>query len=106
MKYSENHPIYIATGKLVSALEKLEASAQRIEFYEENNDKALPQEQEEELRYYIKENAALRQEQERLNESLLSLRKQYKDLQNVASTISGRLDDSIEHLTEILENNA
>jgi uncharacterized coiled-coil DUF342 family protein len=84
-----------ATQRLVSALEKLERNLQYVE---------LAPPQDEQLTFFANENASLKQERHNLDTAISQLKGQYKDLHQVASTIYGKLDDSIKRLTEIIES--
>jgi len=59
--------------------------------------------QEQQMVYFERENAALKQERENLNAAIAQLQYQYNDLHKVASTIYGKLDDSIRRLSHIIE---
>lgn len=99
MSHPSDHPLYIATRRLVSALERLERNLQHVTVGQERD-----VQQHQHIQYYERENAALRAEQESLQGSLVDLQQQYEELQGVATTIYGKLDDSIRRLTQILEN--
>jgi predicted nuclease with TOPRIM domain len=96
---SNERPLITAKKRLVSALERLERNLQHITVEQERD--AL---QHQHIQYYERENSALRDEQENLSQSITQLRQQYDELQGVATTIYGKLDDSIKRLTQILEN--
>lgn len=55
------------------------------------------------LQNYQRENAVLLEEQASLQKTVANLQQQYKELQDVASGISKKLDNSIGRLSEILE---
>jgi len=59
--------------------------------------------QEQQMVYFERENASLKQERENLNAAIAQLQYQYNDLHKVASTIYGKLDDSIRRLSLIIE---
>ena len=56
------------------------------------------------LALFERENEGLRQERENLNSAISMLQNQYSELHQVASTIYGKLDDSIQRLTHIIEH--
>lgn len=98
MKEPDAHPLYAATRRLVRALDRLENSLQQA------LQPALMEGGEpDQVAYFERENAALRQERESLNAAIAQLQHQYNDLHHVASTIYGKLDDSIRRLTQIIE---
>lgn len=92
------HPLYVATRRLVSALDRLENNLKHITV-------ALDRDihQEHAMVAFERENAALKQERENLNASIAQLQYQYNDLHKVASGIYGKLDDSIRRLSKIIE---
>lgn len=98
MTDTPSHPLYVATRRLVKALDRLE-----------NNLKSIKQEpysdEEQELKVlaFERENSNLKQERENLNNSIAQLQSQYNDLHKMAATIHYKLDDSIRRLTEIIE---
>lgn len=93
------HPIFIATKRLVTALDRLEDS-----LLEKMTVPSRDPEQDEQLALFEQENETLRQERENLNSAIATLESQYGDLHKAASTIYGKLDDSIKRLTQIIEN--
>ncbi len=98
MTNSANNPLYHATNKLISALERLERNMQHISV---SKDRDIQQHQL--LQNYQRENAVLLEEQANLQKTVANLQQQYKELQDVASGISKKLDNSIGRLSEILE---
>lgn len=92
------HPLYVATRRLVSALDRLENNLKHITV-------ALDRDthHEHKLLSFERENAALKQERENLNASIAQLQFQYNDLHKVASAIHGKLDDSIRRISKIIE---
>ena len=98
MSDTPQHPLYVATRRLVNALDRLESNLQRITVAQ---DRDVHQEQQ--MVYFERENAALKQERENLNNAIAQLQYQYNDLHTIASTIYGKLDDSIKRLTQIIE---
>jgi uncharacterized protein YlxW (UPF0749 family) len=87
------HPLYVATRRLVGALDRLENNLKH----------ALVASEDDKLSYFEQENASLKQERENLNNAIAQLQYQYNDLHKVASAIYGKLDDSIRRLSEIIE---
>lgn len=98
MTYSVNHPLYRATARLISALERLESNLQHITVSKERDIQ-----QHQHLQQYQRENTELQEEQKKLQETIVDLQQQYEELQGVAATIYSKLDNSIEHITKILE---
>jgi hypothetical protein len=98
MSNSSQQRLYNATNRLVAALERLELGLQQVTVGRERD-----VQQHQHLLSYQRENEALLQEQERMQTTILNLQQQYEELQGVASTIYGKLDTSIERLTQILE---
>lgn len=98
MPRPEEHPVYLATCRLAKALERLERGLQplTVEYERDARDH-------QHLQHYARENAELKAGQEQLASSLSELQGQYEELQAVATTIYGKLDDSIRRLTQILE---
>jgi len=88
------HPLDNATKRLVEALNRLENSLETL----------TPREEAGQAELFAHENNALRHERENLNSAISQLQFQYNDLHDVASTIYGKLDDSIRRLTQIIEN--
>lgn len=99
MSQQQTHPLYVATRRLVGAMDRLENNLRYVTL-------AGQQEEghEEQIQYFERENATLRQERENLNAAIAQLQRQYNDLHHVASTIYSKLDDSIRRLTEIIES--
>ena len=96
---STQRSLYAATQRLVIALDRLERNLQYVEKPEPRN---MPDDRQ--LGFFQNENESLRQERENLNTAITQLQDQYTDLHQVASTIYGKLDDSIKRLTQIIEN--
>jgi cell division protein FtsB len=98
MTYSPDERIYYATSRLLSALERIELNLHNLTV---GHDRDMQQNQH--LQQYQRENSELRAEQEKLNATIATLEAQYQELQGVASKIYGKLDNSIDHLSRILE---
>ena len=91
------HPLFVATRRLVNALDRLEGNLKYVRAPEDkgmNDDRVV---------FFERENTALKEERESLNQSIADLQLQYSDLHRVAATIYGKLDDSIKKLTQIIE---
>lgn len=97
---SPQHPLYTATKRLVGALERLESSLERVAI-EPPSVQAQQQ-----LAFFARENESLRAEREHLTNSVNLLQGQYNDLQQVATTLHAKLDDSIKRLSQLLEADA
>jgi cell division protein FtsB len=99
MAETQGHPLYVATRRLVAALDRLENNLKNVTH-------ALSRDvhQEQQMVFFERENAALKQERESLNAAIAQLQYQYNDLHKVASTIYGKLDDSIRRLSQIIED--
>jgi len=93
------HPLFLATKRLVDALNRLEGNLEQA-FVESDRD----EKQEKQLVFFERENEELREERENLNGAISQLKHQYNDLHKVASAIYGKLDDAIKRLTQIIEN--
>jgi hypothetical protein len=98
MTNTHQHPLYVATRRLVNALDRLESNLQHITVAQDRN-----VHQEQQLIVFERENAALLLERESLNGAIAELQHQYNDLHKTASIIHGKLDDSIKRLTQIIE---
>jgi len=98
MTEAPNHPLYVATRRLVNALDKLENNLKSLT---QVRDKAVQRQKQ--IVSFEKENAALRKERENLNAAIAQLQYQYNDLHKVAATIYSKLDDSVRRLTQIIE---
>lgn len=98
MTDSSNQHLNHATNRLISALERLESNLQQVTVGRERNIQ-----QHQHLLHYQRENAGLLEEQKNLQSTISQLQRQYEELQTVATTIYGKLDTSIERLTQILE---
>lgn len=95
----QSHPLYDATRRVVSSLDRLEGNLKHLS-------RAMNQghdQQEQKISEYAEENAILHQERENLNASIAKLQNQYNDLHRVASGIYERLDDSIQKISQIIE---
>lgn len=93
------HPLYVATRRLVDALNRLEQNLGKVKAEREKGNG-----QAEKLEAALSETAALKQEREVLSATALQLQGQYDDLHQVAGAIYTKLDDSIKRLTQIIEN--
>jgi hypothetical protein len=98
MSNSSQQRLYNATNRLVAALERLELGLQQVTVGRERD-----VQQHQHLLSYQRENEALLEEQEKMQTTIMNLQQQYEELQGVASTIYGKLDTSIERLTQILD---
>ena len=98
MTDTPTHPLYVATRRLVKALDRLEGNLKQIAVQHDGGE-----DQQEKIIYFEHENHALKQEREKLNSSIAHLQRQYNEVHRVASTIYGKLDDSIKRLTQIIE---
>ena len=96
---SSQKPLYAATDRLASALERLERNLQHS-----MNAAAADPQMAVQLDAFSQENQALREERANLDGAIVQLQDQYNDLHQVASTIYNKLDDSIRRLTQIMEN--
>lgn len=99
MSENAQHPLFVATRKLVGALDRLERNLQQMSVAKDRD--ALQQQQ---LMLFSRENEALKQEREHLNQSIMSLTSQYEDLQQVATSIHSKLDDSVKRINQIIES--
>jgi len=98
MADSTEHPLILATRRLMGALDRLEKNLQQVSV---TRDREVQNEQK--LSLFIRENETLRHDREKLNQAFSQLTHQYQDLQQVAKTIHGKLDDSARRITQILE---
>jgi len=98
MADSNEHPLILATRRLMSALDRLEKNLQQVSV---TRDREVQNEQK--LSVFIRENETLHHERENLALAFSKLSHQYQDLQQVAKTIHGKLDDSARRITQILE---
>jgi FtsZ-binding cell division protein ZapB len=98
MTETPSHPLYVATRRLVKALDRLEGNLKSLSTEPLNNG-----ELDQKVIHFEQENHALKQERENLNHSIAQLQRQYNDLQKVANSIYGKLDDSIQRLSQIIE---
>ena len=92
------HPLISATRRLMTALDRLERNLQQVSVMKDREVQS-----EHKLGLFMRENESLRQEREKLNSAFSNLTHQYEDLQKVAKTIHGKLDDSARRITQILE---
>lgn len=90
-----------ASDRLYNAVERLEAS---LKYVTVAHDRDVHQH--EQLQAIERENNTLREDRESLAASLKQLQQQYDDLQRVASSIYGKLDNAIERITKVVDNNA
>ena len=90
-------PIFAATERLAAALDRLERNLQQVAVAQ-----ARELQQHEQLVAFERENVQLQQERDNLNHAIGQLKGQYTDLHRVATTIHGKLDDSIKRLTKIV----
>ncbi|MDX2072791.1 MAG: hypothetical protein SFX19_00315 [Alphaproteobacteria bacterium] len=98
MTATTEHPLILATRRLMGALDHLERNLQQVTV---THDREVMTEQK--LSLFIRENESLKTERENLNKAFSQLTGQYQDLQHVAKTIHGKLDDSARRITQILE---
>lgn len=98
MADSNEHPLIMATRRLMSALDRLEKNLQQVSV---TRDREVASEQK--LSVFMRENEMLMHERENLAQAFSKLTHQYQDLQQVAKTIHGKLDDSARRITQILE---
>jgi len=98
MADSNEHPLILATRRLMSALDRLEKNLQQVSV---TRDREVQNEQK--LSVFMRENETLLHERENLAQAFSRLTNQYQDLQQVAKTIHGKLDDSARRITQILE---
>jgi prefoldin subunit 5 len=99
MAETHEHPLIMATRRLMSALDRLEKNLQQVSV---TRDREVASEQK--LSLFMRENETLLTERENLAEAFTRLTHQYQDLQQVAKSIHGKLDDSARRITQILEN--
>lgn len=96
MTDSPSHPLYVATRRLVKALDRLENNLRHGAARRDPR-------RDQQMAFFERENAALKEERENLNRAIAQLQYQYNDLHKIASTIYGKLDDSVKRLTQIIE---
>ena len=96
MADSPQNPLYAATNRLAAALERLESNLKKAP--------AADPAAQQQLDVFERENQSLREERANLDGAIVQLQDQYNDLHQVATTIYGKLDDSIRRLTQIIEN--
>ncbi len=95
---SAEHPLIAATNRLVTALDRLERNLQQVSVAKDRDIQ-----QQRQLVSFSRENESLKAERKNLNQAIDSLTKQYEDLQQVATNIHGKLDDSIKRISQIIE---
>ncbi len=98
MPETREHPLYIATRRLVKALDQLEGNLKQVMLPDEVDAKY-----EQQMSNFQQENTALKQERESLNGAIARLQRQYNDLQKVANAVYDKLDDSVKKLTHMIE---
>jgi hypothetical protein len=98
MSNPQQHPMYLATKRLMGALDRLEDNLQHMTVAQE---RSIQQEQQ--MILFERENVGLQHECERLNSALDQLQQQYNELHHTASLIHVKLDDSIHRLNQIIE---
>jgi len=98
MAHTSEHPLIMATRRLMSALDRLERNLQQVSV---TRDREVQNEQK--LNLFVRENESLLHERENLSVAFNQLTLQYEDLQQVARTIHGKLDDSARRITQIIE---
>ena len=98
MTQQPEHPLILATRRVMTALDGLERKLQQESV---TRDRELMREQQ--LSQFVRENESLKEERENLNDVIAKLTGQYQDLQKVATNIHGKLDDSVRKITQILE---
>jgi len=94
----EQHPLVMATERVVAALERLEQNIPQIA-----TQTARDVRQHEQLVMFERENVSLKADRANLTTAISQLESQYSDLHKVAGTIYNKLDDSIKRLTRIIE---
>lgn len=94
-------PLFNAMERLLSAVDRLDGSLKHVTVQQ---DRDIHQQQQ--LQVFERENQTLREERESLGASLKQLQQQYDDLQRVASSIYGKLDDAIRRISKVVDNNA
>lgn len=98
MSANAEHPMIMATNRLVSALDALEQKLQQVSV-EKDRDVV----QQKQLVSFSRENESLKAERDKLNSAIASLTQQYSDLQTAATNIHGKLDESIKRISQIIE---
>jgi hypothetical protein len=98
MSSREEHPLIEASRRLMGAIDRLERNLQQMSVAKDRD-----LQQEKRVVEFSRENEALKSERENLNKAINKLTGQYNDLQQVATTIHGKLDDSIKRITQIIE---
>jgi uncharacterized protein YlxW (UPF0749 family) len=89
--------LFLATEKLTHALDRLENN---VAVVAGKRGEAIRQA--EQTAFFDQENRVLHRERESLNATIDQLTHEYNDLQNVASTIYRKLNDSIKRLSNII----
>jgi hypothetical protein len=98
MTQTAEPPLIATTRRLKAALDRLERNLQQLSV---TRDRELANEQK--VTLFMRENEGLKAERESLTAAFGSLTHQYEDLQKVARTIHGKLDNSARRISEILE---
>jgi len=98
MKNPQQHPLYVATHRLVDALDRLEYNLQYITVTQDRS-----QQQEKQLIIFERKNGELLQEKQQQDTAIAELQVQYDVLHKTASVVHKRLEDSIKRLTQIIE---
>ena len=98
MTETNEHPLIMATRRVMEALGALEHKLQQVSVA---RDRELAREKQ--ISQFARENENLKEERENLNDVIARLTGQYQDLQKVATSIHGKLDDSVKKITQILE---
>jgi septal ring factor EnvC (AmiA/AmiB activator) len=98
MSSSQEHPLIEASRRLMGAIDRLERNLQQMSVAKDRD-----AQQEKRVIQFSRENESLKSERENLNKAISTLTGQYKDLQQTATTIHSKLDDSIKRITQIIE---
>lgn len=98
MAQPPEHPLIMATRRLMTALDRLERNLQQVSVTQDRDNA-----NEQKVNLFMRENESLKTERENLTAAFGRLTHQYEDLQKVAKTIHGKLDDSARRITQILE---
>lgn len=98
MTEQPQHPLFAATHRLVSALDRLERNLQSLSVAKDRD-----VQQQQRIESFSRENEALKAERDKLNQAINNLSAQYQDLQHVATNIHQKLDDSVKRISLILE---
>ena len=98
MTQTTEHPLILATRRLMGALDRLERNLQQVSVTHDRDSTNAQK-----VNIFMRENETLKAERENLTAAFGRLTYQYEDLQKVAQTIHGKLDDSARRITQILE---